>query len=135
MSLIRITKNAHKMLVEINKQYKKDYISFGIKSGGCSGFQYILEPCNKKPKPAKVREPNHTTLLKRLYPGINQKILLIFFSFVLSCITNYIYTYSHIIIRNIIFLYKKVIYWRISTKYKFNSSGVKEVVLSFEIRS
>ena len=49
MSLIRITKNAHKMLVEINKQYKKDYISFGIKSGGCSGFQYILEPCNKKP--------------------------------------------------------------------------------------
>lgn len=49
MSLIRITKNAHKMLMEINKQYKKDYISFGIKSGGCSGFQYILEPCNEPP--------------------------------------------------------------------------------------
>lgn len=49
MSIIRITKNAHKMLMEINKQYKKEYIEFGIKSGGCSGFQYILQPCNNPP--------------------------------------------------------------------------------------
>ena len=34
---------------KIHTIYKKDYISFGIKSGGCSGFQYILEPCNEPP--------------------------------------------------------------------------------------
>lgn len=47
--MIRITKNAHKILKNINNVHKKKYISFGIKSGGCSGFQYTLNPCNEKP--------------------------------------------------------------------------------------
>jgi len=43
--LVRVTKNAHKILKEISKQY--NYIHFGLKSGGCSGFSYQLKPCNK----------------------------------------------------------------------------------------
>ena len=50
MNIIKITKNAHTILSKINKTYNKEFISFGIKSGGCSGFQYVIEPCNNKPK-------------------------------------------------------------------------------------
>jgi len=49
MNIIKVTKNAHKILSHINKNYNKEFISFGIKSGGCSGFQYVIEPCNKLP--------------------------------------------------------------------------------------
>ena len=45
--MIRITNSAHKILKNINLKHKTQFISFGIKSGGCSGFQYILEPCNR----------------------------------------------------------------------------------------
>jgi len=48
--MIRITKSAHQTLRSINNTYQKKYIAFGMKSGGCSGFQYILEPCDKKPE-------------------------------------------------------------------------------------
>ena len=48
--MIRITNSAHKILRNINNTYQKKYILFGMKSGGCSGFQYILEPCDKKPE-------------------------------------------------------------------------------------
>tara|TARA_Y100000589_G_scaffold314086_1_gene336181 strand:- start:2278 stop:2601 length:324 start_codon:yes stop_codon:yes gene_type:complete len=49
MNIIKVTKNAHKILSQINKNYNKEFISFGIKSGGCSGFQYVINPCNDKP--------------------------------------------------------------------------------------
>ena len=49
MNIIKVTKNAHKILSQINKNYNKEFISFGIKNGGCSGFQYVIEPCNDKP--------------------------------------------------------------------------------------
>lgn len=49
MNIIKVTKNAHKILSQINKTYNKEFISFGIKSGGCSGFQYVIEPCDDKP--------------------------------------------------------------------------------------
>ena len=41
--LITITPTALKELKKINN---KKYIKYGIKSGGCSGFQYILEICD-----------------------------------------------------------------------------------------
>ena len=44
MSAISAAKNAIKHLSKLNKIHKTKYISFGIKSGGCSGFEYILKP-------------------------------------------------------------------------------------------
>ena len=43
--LISITPNALSQLKKITK--KDTFIKFGLKNGGCSGFQYQLELCNK----------------------------------------------------------------------------------------
>jgi iron-sulfur cluster assembly accessory protein len=48
--LIKITPSAIKKINEINKLYNKEYLKIGIKSGGCSGFQYFIEPCDEKPE-------------------------------------------------------------------------------------
>ncbi len=48
MSVIKITSRVSKMLKEIYKTSNKKYIKFGIKSGGCSGFQYYLKPSDKE---------------------------------------------------------------------------------------
>lgn len=47
-NLINITSNAIKQLVRIKQNQPSKYIAFGVKSGGCSGFQYTLKPCNKE---------------------------------------------------------------------------------------
>ena len=49
MSIINITKSAIKHLSKLNSIHKTKYIAFGIKSGGCSGFEYILKPCDTPP--------------------------------------------------------------------------------------
>ena len=43
-NLIQITPVAKEHLVSILEKYNSSYIRFGLKSGGCSGFQYVLEP-------------------------------------------------------------------------------------------
>ena len=45
--LISITKSAFPKLLEIQKKFQSPYLTFGIKSGGCSGFQYVLQPCHQ----------------------------------------------------------------------------------------
>jgi iron-sulfur cluster assembly accessory protein len=49
MSVINISKKAFPILKNIYIQNNKKYISFSIKSGGCSGFEYNLKPCNLEP--------------------------------------------------------------------------------------
>ena len=49
-SIISVTPNAVKKLLEIKEKYQVSYINFTVKSGGCSGFQYVLEPCAKELK-------------------------------------------------------------------------------------
>ena len=49
MSIISISKFALNALKKIQTNYGTKYISFGIKSGGCSGFEYYLKPCDLKP--------------------------------------------------------------------------------------
>jgi iron-sulfur cluster assembly protein len=44
--LLKITPSALKIL---ESQNSKKFIEFGVKSGGCSGFQYYFNPCDKKP--------------------------------------------------------------------------------------
>ncbi len=46
--LISVTKNAFSRLIQIQKKHQVKYISFGVRSGGCSGFQYQLQPCSQK---------------------------------------------------------------------------------------
>tara|TARA_B110000261_G_C12985450_1_gene318162 strand:- start:566 stop:889 length:324 start_codon:yes stop_codon:yes gene_type:complete len=46
MSIINITKKAFPILKKIYIENNKKYIAFSIKSGGCSGFQYNLAPCD-----------------------------------------------------------------------------------------
>ena len=50
MSIINITKKAFSFLKKIYIENNKKYLAFSIKSGGCSGFQYSLEPCDLEPK-------------------------------------------------------------------------------------
>lgn len=45
-NIIKITPNALKVLKDIYIKSNNQYLSFGIKSGGCSGFQYLIKPCN-----------------------------------------------------------------------------------------
>ena len=47
-SVINVTSKALRQLSKIKTEYNTRYIFFGVKSGGCSGFQYVLEPCNKE---------------------------------------------------------------------------------------
>ena len=46
-NIIKITPSALKILKDVYVKSNHQYLSFGIKSGGCSGFQYVLEPCSK----------------------------------------------------------------------------------------
>jgi iron-sulfur cluster assembly accessory protein len=46
-NVIKISKNA---LPKLKIFFSKKYISFSIKSGGCSGFQYNLKPCDLEPE-------------------------------------------------------------------------------------
>ena len=50
MALLRISQNAALHLKNIHATYKKNYIFFGVKYGGCNGFDYILKPTNKGPE-------------------------------------------------------------------------------------
>ena len=47
-NIISVTPSALKKMLEVKTKYKVPYINFTVKSGGCSGFQYVLEPCSKK---------------------------------------------------------------------------------------
>ena len=47
-NIISVTPSAVKKMLGITKKYEVPYINFTVKSGGCSGFQYVLEPCAKK---------------------------------------------------------------------------------------
>lgn len=49
-NIISVTPSAVKKLLEISQKYNVLYINFTVKSGGCSGFQYVLEPCSRKIK-------------------------------------------------------------------------------------
>ena len=44
--IISVSKAA---LPKLKNIFSKKYIAFSIKSGGCSGFQYNLEPCDLEP--------------------------------------------------------------------------------------
>ncbi len=50
-AIIRVSQSAIQQLSKIRAHYQKEYIYFGVKSGGCSGFQYILEPCDNELEP------------------------------------------------------------------------------------
>ena len=47
-SIISVTPSAVKKLLAISEKYQVPYINFTVKSGGCSGFQYVLQPCAKE---------------------------------------------------------------------------------------
>ena len=48
--VISITKKALPKLKNIMKNHNVKRIRFGVKGGGCNGFEYVLEPTNKKPE-------------------------------------------------------------------------------------
>jgi iron-sulfur cluster assembly accessory protein len=47
--MLTITEEAKNYLYEITKENNKEFIAFGVKGGGCSGFSYIWDfssgPC------------------------------------------------------------------------------------------
>ena len=47
MSIVKVSTTAIKHLKRILKENNSKYIFFGLKSGGCSGFEYIIKPTNK----------------------------------------------------------------------------------------
>ena len=48
--LLKITEKALFQFKNINKNHSTKYILFGIKSGGCNGFDYFLKPTNMSPE-------------------------------------------------------------------------------------
>tara|TARA_A100001015_G_C14979399_1_gene708813 strand:+ start:292 stop:621 length:330 start_codon:yes stop_codon:yes gene_type:complete len=48
--IIKITEKALPKLRNIMKSYNVPRILFGVKGGGCNGFEYVLEPTKEKPK-------------------------------------------------------------------------------------
>ena len=57
-NLISVTPNASKKLRDIQSKFSAKYINFTVKSGGCSGFQYVLQPCDKELKNEELYEDN-----------------------------------------------------------------------------
>ena len=47
--VISITNKALPKLKNIIKSHNVQRIMFGVKGGGCNGFEYVMEPTNKKP--------------------------------------------------------------------------------------
>ena len=47
MSLLRVTRPALKQLKQILNDHNAKSIFFGLKSGGCSGFEYLIKPTNQ----------------------------------------------------------------------------------------
>ena len=41
--MLNITQEAKNYLCGITKEHNKEYIAFGVKGGGCSGFSYIWD--------------------------------------------------------------------------------------------
>tara|TARA_R100001163_G_C4986664_1_gene140779 strand:- start:373 stop:699 length:327 start_codon:yes stop_codon:yes gene_type:complete len=41
--MLDITQEAKNYLCDITKEHNKEYIAFGVKGGGCSGFSYIWD--------------------------------------------------------------------------------------------
>lgn len=58
-SIISVSPSAAIKLLDIKKKYQAKYINFTIKSGGCSGFQYVLEPCHQEPKSEELYEKDN----------------------------------------------------------------------------
>ena len=50
MSIIKVTSLAINHFKSILKERNAKYILFGLKSGGCSGFEYIVEPSDTPPQ-------------------------------------------------------------------------------------
>ena len=48
--VISITSKALPKLKNIIKTHNVKSLLFGVKGGGCNGFEYVLEPTNKKPE-------------------------------------------------------------------------------------
>ena len=48
MSLIKVSSLAIKHLKRVLRENNAKYIFFGLKSGGCSGFEYVIKPTNKE---------------------------------------------------------------------------------------
>ena len=47
-SVVKVTKLAGKNLLRIAKEHRCKSILFSVKGGGCSGFNYKIEPTNEK---------------------------------------------------------------------------------------
>ena len=62
--VISITKKAFPKLKKIMKNHNVKRIMFGVKGGGCNGFEYILQPTNKTPgKSDEVVKNNDVEIL------------------------------------------------------------------------
>ena len=46
MTLVKASSMAVRHFKRILKEHNAKYIFFGLKSGGCSGFEYIIKPTN-----------------------------------------------------------------------------------------
>jgi iron-sulfur cluster assembly accessory protein len=46
--MITITESAQKHIVETLKKIDKPYLVFGLKGGGCAGFEYFWEPADEE---------------------------------------------------------------------------------------
>lgn len=49
-SIITISKPALNAMKNILNANKNEFIFFGLKTGGCNGFNYIIKPTNSKPE-------------------------------------------------------------------------------------
>lgn len=45
-NIINVSKKAMEQFRYIKKEYNTDTIFLSLKSGGCNGFEYIIQPCN-----------------------------------------------------------------------------------------
>jgi iron-sulfur cluster assembly accessory protein len=45
--MIKITESAKNHIVKVLEQMEKPYLVFGLKGGGCAGFEYFWEPADQ----------------------------------------------------------------------------------------
>ena len=73
MSLIKVTRRALKQLKQILNDHNAKSIFFGLKSGGCSGFEYLIKPTNQM-----VEKPDEVITIDKIPIQLCRKSLMFF---------------------------------------------------------
>jgi len=61
--MIKVTESAQKKMLEVLKAQNKPYVRFGVKGGGCAGFNYKIDVTENKTEKDQILQFGDITVL------------------------------------------------------------------------